>query len=51
MNAAGGKSRITDNNKILQDLFHKKFTSDDSDTLSQAYQVSLFLALLCSDKI
>ncbi len=43
MNAAGGKSRITDDNKVVEDdLFHKEFTSDDSDTLSQAYQVSLF---------
>jgi hypothetical protein len=43
MNAADGKSRITDNNKILEDdLFHREFMSDGSYTLSQAHQVSLF---------
>ncbi len=45
MNAAGGKSRTPDNNKILEDdLFYKEFTSDDSDTLFQAYQVSLLFS-------
>jgi hypothetical protein len=47
MNAAGGKSSISDNNKVIED----DLTSDDSDTLFQAYQVSLFLALLSSGKI
>ncbi len=43
MNAAGGKSRTPDNNKIIEDdLFHSEFTSDVSDTLPQAYQVSFF---------
>jgi hypothetical protein len=38
MNAAGGKSRTPDDNKVIED----DLTNDDSDTLFHAYQVSLF---------
>jgi hypothetical protein len=40
MNAAGGKSRISDDKKVIED----NLTSDDSDTLFQAYQVSFFFS-------